>query len=170
MERRDKIYKMVLQSSTKGIRAIEISKKLQIHKTMVYRDLNTLNLMGQVESDQGIWHGKTGEQTIKPLEKEIEIKLPIPKNQLQYIAKLAAYNVHLERLGLSGIVEMNKAILEKFDEARTIRIKGKNIDDLELQKIDNLIREATARSSRFNLKGLFKNLKKHSESKSNSGA
>jgi DeoR/GlpR family transcriptional regulator of sugar metabolism len=165
MERRDKIYKMVLQSSTKGIRAIEISKKLQIHKTMVYRDLNTLNLMGQVESDQGIWHAKTGEQIIKPLEKEIEIKLPIPKNQLQYMAKLAAYNVHLERIGLSGIVEMNKAILEKFDEARTIRIKGKNVNDLELQKIDNLIREATARSSRFNLRGLFKNLKKHSESK-----
>jgi DeoR/GlpR family transcriptional regulator of sugar metabolism len=112
MERRDKIYKMVLQSSTKGIRAIEISKKLQIHKTMVYRDLNTLNIMGQVESDQGIWHAKTGGQTIKPLEKEIEIKLPIPKNQLQYISKLAAYNVHLERIGLSGIVEMNKAILE----------------------------------------------------------
>ena len=170
MDRMDKIYNMVLQSSTKGMRAVEIARKLKIHKTTVYRDLNSLYNMGKVESDQGIWHAKTGEQTIKPLEKEIEIKLPIPKNQLQYIAKLAAYNVHLERLGLSGIVEMNKAVLEKFDEARTIRIKGKNIDDLELQKIDNLIREATARSSRFNLRGLFKNLKKHSESKSNSGA
>jgi hypothetical protein len=99
------------------------------------------------------------------LEKEIVIELPIPKNQLNYVARLAAYNVHLERIGYSGIVEINKAILEKFDEARTIRIKGKNVDDLELQKIGNLIREATAKSSKFNLRGLFKSLKLRLDSK-----
>jgi DeoR/GlpR family transcriptional regulator of sugar metabolism len=165
MERRDKIYKLVLQSSTKGIRAVEIAKRLGIHKTVVYRDLSSLNLMGRVESDQGIWRAKTGEQKIKPLEKEIVIELPIPKNQLNYVARLAAYNVHLERIGYSGIVEINKAILEKFDEARTIRIKGKNVDDLELQKIGNLIREATAKSSKFNLRGLFKSLKLRLDSK-----
>jgi sugar-specific transcriptional regulator TrmB len=165
MEKLDKCYSVVQQSGAKGIRVPEIAKKIGVYRTTVYSYLRSLDLMGKVESDQGIWRAKTGEQTIKPLEKEIAIELPIPKNQLNYVARLAAYNVHLEHIGFSGIVEMNKAILEKFDEARTIRIKGKNVDDLELQKIGNLIREATAKSSKFNLRGLFKNLKSHSESK-----
>jgi sugar-specific transcriptional regulator TrmB len=165
MKKLDKCYRVVLQSSAKGMKADEIAGKLGIHRTTVYDYLNSLRLMGKVESDQGIWRAKTGEQTIKPLEKEIVIELPIPKNQLNYVARLAAYNVHLEHIGFSGIVEMNKAILEKFDEARTIRIKGKNVDDLELQKIGNLIREATTKSSKFNLRGLFKSLKAHTESK-----
>ena len=43
----DKIYKKVLQSSTKGIRAVEIADKLKIHKTVVHRDLNSLYHKGK---------------------------------------------------------------------------------------------------------------------------
>jgi len=50
--------------------------------------------------------------------------------------------------------------LEKFRETRTIRIKGKNIDDLDLETLGNLIQQANEKSSKVNLRGLFKSLKK----------
>ena len=159
MEKMDRCYKVVKQSGTIGINAAEIASKLGVHRTTVHRNLVSLELMGKVENSGGMWRAKTGEQTIKPLEKEIVIELPIPKNQLNYVARLAAYNVHLEHIGFSGIVEMNEAILEKFDEARTIRIKGKNVDDLDLEKLGNLIQQATKKSSKFRWGRLFKSLK-----------
>jgi len=39
-------------------------------------------------------------------------------------------------------------------------IKGKNVDDRDLEKMANLIQQANERSSKVNLKGLFKSLKK----------
>jgi hypothetical protein len=160
MERRDKIYNMVLQSSTKGIRAIEIANKLQIHKTMVYRDLNTLNLMGQVESDQGIWHAKTGEQTLQPLEKEIVIELPIPKNEWQRLALLEHFARDWEKQFPNDKDNAYRISLEKFNETRTIRIKGKNVDDINLEKIASLIQQANEKTSKTNLKGIYKILKR----------
>ena len=159
MERRDKIYNMVLQSSTKGIRAIEIANKLQIHKTMVYRDLNSLNLMGKVESDQGIWRAKTGEHLNKPLEKEIIIELPIPKNEWQRMALLEALSNDFEGHGLRKRANLYNTLLEKFNETRIIRIRGKNVDDLDLEKIAVMIQQANEKSSKVNLKGLLKKFK-----------
>jgi len=160
MERLDKIYNMVLQSSTKGIKAIEIAKKLSIHKTIVYRDLHSLYLMGKVESDYGVWHTKTGEQTIKPLEKEIVIELPIPKNQWLNVARVEADAKYLEDIGWADIAKIDRIFLDKFNETRTIRIKGKNVDDIDLEKLVNLIQQANEKSSKISLKGLLKNLKK----------
>lgn len=84
----DRVYKVVQQSRTKGINAAEIAKKLGIHRSTVHRNLVSLELMGKVENTGGMWRAKTGEPTIKPLEKEIVIELPIPKNQLNYVARL----------------------------------------------------------------------------------
>jgi len=67
----------VQQSSTKGISAVEIAKKLGKHRTTVHGYLTTLEYMGKVESKHGLWYAKTGVQTIKPLEKEIVIELPM---------------------------------------------------------------------------------------------
>ncbi len=53
-----------------------------------------------------------------------------------------------------------RVVLDKLNETRTIGVKGKNVDDLDLKKAANLIREATARASKINLRGLFKGLKK----------
>jgi hypothetical protein len=50
-------------------------------------------------------------------------------------------------------------LLEKFDEARTIKIKGKNVHELDLEKIAVLIKQANEDSSKFNLKGILKRLK-----------
>jgi len=154
----DKCYKVVLQSSAKGIRAVEIANKLGIHRTMVHRRLNSLYYMGKVESQQGIWRAKTGEQTIKPLEKEIVIELPIPENQWQRIAALKV---------LAGDGEANppetsnvfQASLETLRETRTIRVKGKNVDDLDLEKLGKLIQQAYEKSSKINLKGLLKKVR-----------
>ena len=45
-------------------------------------------------------------------------------------------------------------------QTRTIRIKGKNVDDLDLEKLEKLIREANERSSKFSLKRLFKRMRR----------
>jgi len=149
----------VLQSSTKGIRAVEIAEKLGIHRTMVHRHLNSLELMGKVESEHGIWRAKTGEQTIKPLEKEIVIQLPIPENQWQRIAALEVLAKDWEA-NSAETSNLYRVCLETLRDTRTITIKGKNVDDLDLEKLGNLIQQANEKSSKFNLKGLLKSLRR----------
>jgi hypothetical protein len=159
-ENLDRCCSIVQQSSTKGISAVEVAEKMGKHRTTVHGYLSSLELMGRVESQHGIWYAKTEEQTASPVEKEIVIELPLPKNQWQEIARLAALTKHLDEMGLSGIADANRIFLEKFNETRTIRIKGKNVDGLDLEKLGNLIQQANKKSSNFDLKGLFKSLKK----------
>ena len=156
----DRCYKVVLQSSPKGIRVDEIKGKLDVHRTTVYSYLNSLELMGKVESHQGLWKAKTGEQTIQPLEKEIVIELPIPKNEWQRLALLESLANTLENESDPKSTKIFGTLIETFNQTRTIKIKGKNVDDLDLEKIANLIQQANERSSKVNLKGLFKSLKK----------
>ena len=156
----DKCYNIVLQSSAKGIRAVEISRKLGKHRTTVHSYLNTLEYMGKVYSEHGIWHEKTGEQKIKPLEKEIVIELPMPKSEYQRMAFLETQAKECERIGFSLLAENIRTLLKKFRETRTIRIKGKNVEDLDLEKLGNLIQQANEKSSKVNLRGLFKSFKK----------
>lgn len=100
------------------------------------------------------------ETTNKLSEKEIEIVLPMPKNKWFDASRLKAYAEYLEDLGMKNRAKIEKTILEKLDETRTMRIRGKNVDDLDLEKLGELIQQATKKSSRFNLKGLFKGSKK----------
>jgi hypothetical protein len=53
-----------------------------------------------------------------------------------------------------------RIVLEKLRETRTIKIKGKNVDDLDLEKLGNLIQQANEKSSKVNLRSLFKSLKR----------
>jgi predicted transcriptional regulator len=160
----DKCYSIVQQSSTKGgISAAEIAKKLNKHRATVHRYLTSLELMGKVESQHGTWLAKTGEQTIKPLEKEIVIELPIPKNEWQRMVLLEHY-AKLFGKHTDDSDNVFKISLEKLKETRTIRIKGKNVDDLDLEKIVNLIKQANEKSFTVNLKGLLKGFKKRSSS------
>jgi hypothetical protein len=160
MENLEKCYNTVLQSSAKGITAVEISKKIGKHRTTVHSYLNTLELAGRVYSEHGTWYAKTGEQTIKPLEKEIVIELPVPKKEVQRITLLEALAREWEESNLPETGNLYRIFLEKFKETRTIRIKGKNVDDLDLEKIGNLIKQANEKSLKVNLRGLFKGLKK----------
>ena len=159
MKKLDRCYNVVRQSSAKGIRADEVAEKLRVHRTTVYGYLNSLELMGKVENEHGLWHAKTGEQTIIPLEKEIVIELPIPKNEWQRIAALEALADRFAspKRETKSIFRIS---LEKLRETRTIRIKGKNVDDLDLEKLGNLIQQANEKSFKASLRGLFKSLKK----------
>jgi sugar-specific transcriptional regulator TrmB len=159
MKKLDKCYKVVQQSSAKGIGAVEIAKKLGVHRTTVYGYLNSLYHRGKVESQQGIWRAKTGEQSIKPLEKEIVIELPIPENQWQRIASLEVLAKDYEK-SFSETSNLYRVCLEKLRETRTITIKGKNVDDLDLERLGNLIQQANEKSSKINLKGLLKRLRR----------
>jgi biotin operon repressor len=158
MKNLNRCYDAVLQSSTKGISAVEIGKKLGMHKTMVHRNLNTLELMGKVESQHGIWRVKTEEQ-IRPSEKEIVIELPMPEKHWQRMALLEAMARDWEGTGASKDGNLYRIALEKLKETRTIKIKGKNVDDLDLEKMGNLVQQAIEESSRFNFRRLLKNPK-----------
>ena len=151
---------MVLQSSTKGISAVDIAKQLHLHKTTVHKYLKTLEYMGKVENGQGIYRVKKGEHTIQPLEKEIVIELPMPKDQWQRMALLESMAKDWEGMDLPEDGNLYRISLEKLRETRTIRVKGKNVDDLDLQKIANLIQQANEKSSLLNFRGLFKSLKR----------
>jgi len=160
MVKLDKCYKVVLQNSAKGISAVEVAGKLGKHRTTAYSYLNSLELMGKVENSHGMWRAKTGEQTIKPLEKEIVIELPMPKNQWQRMALLETLAKDCEYENSPKTANIYRIFLEKFRETRTIKIKGKNVDDLDLEKLGNLIQQANEKSSKVNLRGLFKKLKR----------
>jgi hypothetical protein len=160
MEKLDKCYSLVQQSGVKGLKATEIARKLDIHRSTAYKHLNSLELMGKIENKHGMWSAKTGEQTIKPLEKEIVIDLPLPKNKWADIARLQVHADYEESIGLPELAKMKRTIIEKFNETRTILIRGKNVDDIDLEKIGNLIQLASNKSSLFNLRGLFKGFKR----------
>ena len=161
MEKLDNCYKLVLQSSAKGgIRAVDLEEKMGVHKTTVHKYLTSLELMGKVYSDRGYWKAKTEEeQRIKPLEKEIEIVLPIPKNEVHRLALLENLARDWENNCSEDEDNPARILLEKLNEARTITIRGKNVDDLDLEKIATLIEKASENSSKFNLKGILRKLK-----------
>jgi hypothetical protein len=158
MDNLDKCYNVVQQSSAKGASAIEVAKKLGIHRTTVHSYLNTLEYMGKVRSEHGLWYAKEGEQGIKPLETEIVIELPIPKDSALPIAALDAIAKQMESTGLAESADTVKTLLEKIKETRTIKIRCKNVDDLDLEKLQTLVLQAYENSSKIKLKSQLKRI------------
>jgi hypothetical protein len=155
-----RVYKVLLRIGAEGIHPQEIADELGIDKTTVYGHLSTLRHMRRAESEQGTWRAKTGEQTNKNLEKEIVIELPMPKGEWRRIAFMEAQAKEFERDGWTELAGDIRILLENFRETRTIRIKGKNVDDLDLEKAASFIQQANERSSKVSLRGLFKSLRK----------
>lgn len=56
-ENLERCYKIVQQSRT-GVRAVEVAEKLDVHRTTAHSYLNTLELMGKVYSEHGLWYPK----------------------------------------------------------------------------------------------------------------
>ena len=52
-----------------------------------------------------------------------------------------------------------RTLIEQFNETRTITIRGKNVDSLDLEKMANLIQQANEKSSKVNLKSMLKKFK-----------
>ena len=161
----EECYKLVRQNGSKGISAADLARKMGKDRSTIYDYLNSLEVRGRVLSTHGLWYAKTEsptkqETTNQLSEKEIEIVLPMPKNKWFDAARLKAHADYLEDLGMKKTAKIEKTILEKLDETRTIRIRGKNVDDIDLEKIGNLIQKATERSSTFSFGGIFKRLRK----------
>jgi IS30 family transposase len=154
-----KCYNVVRQSSANGVSAVEIAERLGIDRTTVHRHLARLLLMEKVESKNGIWFAKTTKRTTKPLEKEITIELPMPEKEWQRMALLEAMDKDWKGT-FPETTSLYRICLEKLRETRTIKIKGKNVDDLDLEKLGNLIQQANEKSSKVNFRGLFKSLKR----------
>jgi len=57
MENLERCYKVVQQSRT-GISAIKVAEELEVHRTTAHSYLNTLELMGKVYSQHGLWYDK----------------------------------------------------------------------------------------------------------------
>lgn len=159
MDNLERCFSFVQQSSAKGISAVELAKKLDKHRTTVHSYLNTLDYTGRVENRNGLWYIKTGAETIKPLEKEIVIELPMPKNKWFEVGRLQIHANYMKSIGFSEVAKMDETMIEKFNETRTIKIKGKNVDDIDLEKLGNLIQQASEKSSRFSLNRFIKGLK-----------
>ncbi len=160
MDKLDSCYKLVEQSSAKGgIRAIEIGNKMDVHRTTAHKYLTSLELMGKVYSDQGFWKTKTGETTIKPLEKEIVIKLPLQGDDWRKLALLEHFARDWEKSFPNDRDNPYRITLDAFNETRTIKITGKNVDDIEFQEMTKLIEQANETISKFDLKRMLKRLK-----------
>ena len=153
MKNLHKCYEVVLQNTAKGgITASDIAKEMDMHKTVIHHLLNTLKAMKKVQDQHGNWFIRPKERTAEAQEKEIVIELPIPKNEWQRIALLE----DMARLfGENDPSNAFKTSLQALKETRTIRVKGKNVDDLDLERVGDLVREAN-RSFSFNLKSLVR--------------
>lgn len=156
-----KCYEVVVQNTAKGgITANDIAKEMHMHKTVIHHLLNTLKAMKKVQDQHGVWRVKAGEQTTGPLEKEIVIELPLPKDQAVPTGLLEILAIDCERAKFPQTAETYRTLLKKLTETRTITIKGKNVDDLDLEKVQNLILEANQKGSKINLKGFLRSLKR----------
>jgi IS30 family transposase len=145
MEKLDSCYRIVQQSSAKGkgISAAEIAEQLGKHRTTVHSYLNSLEFMGKVYSEKGLWYAKdVKENSIK--EKEIEIKIELPildKEEREKEAELTA---------ITEIYPHAKSIkkyLEASKDLRTIKIRGKNIDAIK-EELPKMIMEALEKQNK----------------------
>ena len=155
----NKILKVVQQNSAKGgISAKDIAPKIPLHRSNVHKYLTSLELMEKVYSDQGLWKAKPEEQATKPSEMEIVIKLQTPEKKFMELAILEIFANLLEDRNRPKTEKMLRTLIEKYKETRIIKIKGKNVNDLDLEKIKNLIEQANKKSSKINLKGKLKKI------------
>jgi len=154
MEKRQQILEIIQQSSPKGgIRVIEISEKVGLYRTTVYDYVNALYNRGLIESDQGRWKVNTAGEKVQPLEKEIVIKLPLPRSEWQRMVLLKDASTKFSAGREDNIFKQS---LDALEETRTIRVTGKNVDVLDLQKISELVKEATESSYKVKLRNIFK--------------
>jgi hypothetical protein len=148
-------YEVVLQNTAKGgITAKDIAKEMDTHKTVVHHLLNTLKAMKKVQDQHGMWRIGPRGQTTEPQEKEIVIELPIPRKEWQRIVALEGAAKLFDKNDPNGPFKTSLRVLK---ETRTIRITGKNVDDLDLEKAASLIKEAY-QSSSFSIRNLFRKL------------
>jgi predicted ArsR family transcriptional regulator len=144
MEKLDSCYKVVQQSSAKrkGISAVEIAEQLGVHRTTVHSYLNSLEFMGKVYNEHGLWYAKdVKEDSIKEKEIELIIELP-PEDEDE-----REYEARLKTLAQSYELNFIEDYLKARKDARTIKIRGKNIDAIK-EELPKLIMETLKKQSK----------------------
>jgi hypothetical protein len=122
----DKCYK-TLQQSSRGLRAIELAKELNLDKSTIHRNLSRLQLRGKVEEKNGVWYAiqSSQNQNFNPIKsildglENLTLKQAEFKAQIQFIAEYNPNNIDPE-------IEINE-----------LRIKIDELEDLK----NNLIKQ-----------------------------
>ena len=71
--------------------------------------------------------------------------------------KLGIREIKIESYTIDFVLE-KKSLKEVKIPFASVKIKGKNVNDLDLEKIKNLIEQANKKSSKINLKGKLKKI------------
>ena len=87
------------------------------------------------------------------------IELPLPEKDWKCIARLQLLADTLEEANYPKSEKMFTTLIETYNKTRTITIRGKNVDDLDLEKIAVLTQQANENSSKVNLKSVLKKFK-----------
>jgi len=61
------------------------------------------------------------------------VKASTPRKKISEIARLAVLTDYMKDLEFTGSAKILETIMEKFNETRTIKIKDKNVDDLDME-------------------------------------
>jgi DNA-binding transcriptional regulator YhcF (GntR family) len=88
----DKCYK-TLQQNSRGLRAIDLAKELNLNKSTIHRNLSTLQLRGKVEERNGIWFAiqNSQNQNLNPIKtildglENLTLKQAELKSQIYFI-------------------------------------------------------------------------------------
>jgi len=155
MEKLDSIYKIVLQSSSKGISAYEIAKQIiaknqlkttpEKYRTTIHRYLNTLELIGKIYNEKGLWYAREQNGSIKPEETIIEITLPPFSEPERYWLEKLQRDISLCE---NEVIKKHlQAFLEANIKSRTIFIRiwgSQNIEALK-DMVSQAVKEAYER-------------------------
>ena len=103
MNSSDKCYK-TLQQNSRGLRAVDLAKELNLHRSTIHRNLSTLQLRGKVEEKNGIWYAIQNSQNqnlnlIRTILNELEnltLKQAELKNQIYIIDNYNPENIDPE--------------------------------------------------------------------------
>jgi hypothetical protein len=98
---------------------------------------------------------KKSEQITKSSEKEIIIKHPLPRSEWRRMVLLK----NTANMMSSKNDNVFNTSVEMLEETRTTRIICKNVDDFELRKIKEAVKEATDSSYKSWFKNPFKKQK-----------
>ena len=89
----DKCYK-TLQQNCRGLRAVDLAKELNLHRSTIHRNLSSLQLRGKVEERNGIWYANQNSQNqnLNPVKTLMEELVNLTLKQAEFKAEIQFIN------------------------------------------------------------------------------
>jgi len=130
----DKCYK-ALQQNSRGLRAIDLAKQLNLDRSTIYRNLSRLQLRGKVEERNGIWYAiqNSQNQNLNPIRtildglENLTLKQAALRHQIDIIENYNPENIDPE-------IEITELEI-KIEELE--KLKNNLITQLKLSTTDN---------------------------------